>query len=88
MKGPAANAGLKPNRFKMSDVIVPIKEANTTTLKSASDTTIDKRYSPKSKIFAPNTSAARTRPFRIATEKTFVRRVQRPSSTKSEFARL
>ena len=38
IKGPDASAGLNPKRFRINGVIVPIKEANNTTLKSAIET--------------------------------------------------
>ena len=38
INGPDAMAGLNPILFKMSGVTVPIKEAKTTTKKSATDT--------------------------------------------------
>ncbi len=39
MKGPDAKAGLNPNRLRIRGVIVPMKDAITTTLNKAKDTT-------------------------------------------------
>lgn len=40
MKGPAANAGLKPKRFSTRGVSVPVKEASKITENKAADTTM------------------------------------------------
>ena len=47
INGPEAKAGLKPKRFKINGVMVPIKEAKSTTQKSAMDTTKFKIPEPK-----------------------------------------
>ena len=53
IKGPDASAGLNPKRFNTRGVTVPTNEANTTTLKSATETTNDKSFSEKLRSITP-----------------------------------
>jgi hypothetical protein len=72
IKGPDANAGLNPNRFKIKGVIVPTNEEKITTPKRAIDTTNDNRWLPKSKMVAPKTITDKKNPFNKATLKTLL----------------
>ena len=88
INGPEASAGLNPKRFNTRGVTVPTNEANTTTLKSATDTTKDNLFSENNNTFAPKTISARKSPLSKATENTLVNRDHNPSSTKPGFDKL
>ena len=88
INGPDANAGLNPNRLRMSGVTVPTKEENNTTPKSAIETTKDNRWLSKNKVVAAKTIKERKKPFNNATLNAFESRFQRPSSTKPGLTKL
>lgn len=88
INGPEANAGLKPNRFKISGVMVPMKEAKSTTQKSAMETTKFKIPAPKTIQVTPYTMAERKNPLMSATLNTLSNRCHKPSSTKLGLAKL
>jgi hypothetical protein len=75
IKGPDATAGFILNLSKMIGVIVPIREASITTDNKAIATTSDNFIFPSIKYENTKTIAPMTKPFKIATTMTFIRRV-------------
>lgn len=88
MNGPDAKAGLKPNRLRISGVMVPTKEENSTTPKSAAETVKDSRWLSNNNNVAANTMTDKKSPFNNATLKTLLSRLYKPSSTKLGFTKL
>jgi hypothetical protein len=88
IKGPEASAGLNPNRLSTNGVTVPIKDANTTTLNSATETTNESSFSENKRTLAPKTITARKTPLRSATENTFDNLVHNLSSINPGLERL